>query len=593
MRNDTLRGFSARTLEDGSRIIASEEPLRPFPATVCADLVGWNRRQPDAVFLAERRGDTWLRLTYGDALDRVRSIGAGLLFSGASREKPLGVISDNSIDHALVALAAMYVGIPVSPISIGYAAPESTPERLRDMLEALGPGLFFAGNAAIAARIVAAREGIRVVTDLRELSGDATLADDAFSHVDADTIAKIMFTSGSTGVPKGVITTNRMLSANQAMLAAVWPEVTDAMPSAVDWLPWSHCFGGNHNLGIILRSGGTLYIDDGRPAQGAFEATLRNLTEFPPTVFFSVPRGMLLLVEALRTDHAFASTFFSKLRLICNAGASLPNAIRQEIIALSKRYGTGDVRVTSSWGTTETAPMATTSWGANEPDPDTIGTPVPGVEIKFAPSDGRAELRVRGPNVTPGYWRDPAATRNAFDADGFYKTGDAGQLKDDADPSRGIVFGGRLAENFKLSSGTWVNVGALRLSLLEHGAPLIEDVVVAGHDRAEISVLIFVSRAHAAKHAGTPQAEHAELARHEKVREFIADALGDHNTSAPASSTRVARALILTEAPRRNAGEVTDKGTINQRRALELRSASVQKLHADDPGNEVWCSPSP
>jgi feruloyl-CoA synthase len=582
-----MSGFSVRTADDGSRVVASEQQLGGYPQTVCEDLVAWAGRRPGATFLAERSGGTWRRLTYADALGRVRSIGAGLLDSGASPDAPLGVIADNGIDHALVALAALYVGIPVSPISVGYAAPEVAPARLREMLATLGAGVVFAGNAAIAQRVSAACEGLRVVADLAQFDGDAALSDAASSRVNADTIAKIMFTSGSTGAPKGVVTTNRMLCANQAMLALVWPEIAESTPVTVDWLPWSHCFGGNHNFGLILHSGGTLYIDDGRPAPGAFDATLRNLREFPPTVFFSVPRGFVLLVEALHADPVFAATFFSKLRVICNAGASLPDPIRRDLIAFAQTYGTGRVRITSSWGTTETAPLATTAWGAAEPDVDTIGTPAPGVEIKFAPSDGRAEIRVRGPNVTPGYWRNPAATSAAFDADGFYKTGDAAQLKDEARPSRGILFGGRLAENFKLASGTWVNVGALRLSLLEHGAPLIEDVVIAGHDRDDIAALIFVSRAHAAKLAGAPQAEHADIARHPSVHEFIAAAIARHNSAAPASSTRVVRALIVPEPPQRDAGEITDKGTINQRRALDLRAGSVHALYAGQRGGDI------
>jgi feruloyl-CoA synthase len=353
-------------------------------------------------------------------------------------------------------------------------------------------------------------------------------------------------------------------------------------------LPWSHVFGGNHNVGIVLRNGGTLYVDEGRPMPGAFEATLRNLREFPPSVFFGVPRGVVLLAEALRTDPAFARAFFSKLRLFISAGASLPDPIRHDLIALARTYGTGSVRITSSWGTTETAPFATTSWGSPEPDIDTIGTPAPGLEIKFAPSDGRTEIRVRGPNVTPGYWRNPEATRGAFDADGFYKTGDAAQLKDETDPARGIVFAGRIAENFKLTSGTWVNVGALRLALLEQGAPLIEDLVITGHDRDEIGALVFVSRTHGAKLAGTPEAGHEEVARHPSVREFVAAALARHNAAAPASSTRVMRALILPEPPRREAGEITDKGTINQRRALDLRAASVEALYARELGPDVF-----
>jgi feruloyl-CoA synthase len=587
-----MNGFSVRREPGGSRVIASEVPLGAYPATVCEDLVAWAAREPDAVFLAERSGGAWRGLTYGEALLRVRSLGAWLRSSGASAEAPLGVISENSIDHALCMLAALYVGIPVAPISAGYAAPESSTDRLRGMLDALAPSLVFAGDTKIAARISAADDGVRIVTDPAPLAGEASLADEAFSRVDGDTIAKIMFTSGSTGKPKGVITTNRMLCANQAMIAMVWPEIDGARPVAVDWLPWSHCFGGNHNFGIVLHNGGTLYIDEGRPAPGAFNATLRNLAEFPPAVFFSVPRGYVLLVEALHADAAFAATFFSRLRVICNAGASLPDALRRDIIALAKTYGTSSVRVTSSWGTTETAPLATTSWGTHEPDVDTIGTPAPGVEIKLAPSDGRAEIRVRGPNVTPGYWRNVAATRDAFDAEGFYKTGDAAELKDESDAARGLLFGGRLAENFKLSSGTWVNVGALRLSLVERGAPLIEDVVVAGHDRDEIAVLIFVSRAHAARLAGASEIGYAEIPRQAIVRDRIAEALGRHNASAPSSSTRVARALILTEPPSREAGEITDKGSINQRRALELRALAVQTLYAEDSGSEVVTAPA-
>ena len=581
-----MSNFSVRTASDGSRVIAAVQQLGAYPHTVCEDLIRWAAQTPDATFLAERRSDAWRRLTYGEALARVRSIGAGLLESGASPDSPLGIIADNGIDHALVAFAAMYVGIPLSPISTGYATPEASPARLRELLGTLGADVFFAGSETIAARIATVREGARVITDLAELMGDGAAADEAFSRVGPDTVAKIMFTSGSTGTPKGVITTNRMLCANQTMIAIVWPELAGSPPVAVDWLPWSHVFGGNHNVGIILRNGGTLYVDEGRPMAGPFEATLRNLREIPPTVFFGVPRGVVLLVEAFRADPAFARAFFAKLRLFCSAGASLPDPIRHEIIALAKTYGT-DVRITSSWGTTETAPFATTAWGSPEPDVDTIGTPAPGLEVKFAPSDGRTEIRVRGPNVTPGYWRNTEATRGAFDADGFYKTGDAAQLKDEADPARGIVFAGRLAENFKLTSGTWVNVGALRLALLEQGAPLVEDVVITGHDRDEIGALIFVSRAHAAKLAGTAEAEHAGIARHPTVRDFVAATLARHNAAAPASSTRVMRALILPEPPRREAGEITDKGTINQRRALDLRAASVEALYAGELGPEV------
>jgi feruloyl-CoA synthase len=275
----------------------------------------------------------------------------------------------------------------------------------------------------------------------------------------------------------------------------VWPEVGEHRPVIVDWLPWSHTMGGSHIFGLVLRNGGTLYIDDGRPVADAFAASVANLREIAPTLHFSVPRGFALLLEALTSDDAFATRFFSRLRGLGNAAAALPQAVREELIRLGRRYAPQPVRVTSSWGMTESAPMATTSWGLPEPDADTIGTPIPGVELKLVPSDGRYEIRVRGPNVTAGYWRDAAATRDAFDEERFLRTGDAGALKDPADPSRGIVFEGRLAENFKLDTGTWVNVEALRLALVERGAPLVEDVVLTGHDRAYLGALIFVRRA--------------------------------------------------------------------------------------------------
>ncbi len=575
-----MSAFSIRTTADGSTIVESTEPLAPYTRCVGEALDGWAARTPDTVFLAEREATgAWSTLTYGAAHERVRTIGAGLLAAGASAEAPIGIVAENGIEHALVSLAAQYVGVPVSPMSVGYAGADADPSRLRDLLAKLAPAFVFANDERIGKRIA---PFARVVSSANELAGDPTSADAAAVRVAGDTIAKIMFTSGSTGTPKGVITTHRMLSSNQTMLAAAWPEIAVEKPIVVDWLPWSHCFGGNHNFGLVLFNGGTLYVDGGRPMAGPFERTVANVREISPNVFFSVPRGYALLVERLVADAAFAAAFFSRLTLVCNAGASLPDPLREEIFRLAARHAGRAVRVTSSWGTTETAPLATTSWGTPEPDIDTIGTPVPGVEFKLSPTDGRSEIRVKGPNITPGYWRDPEATRAAFDDDGFYQTGDAASLKDPADPARGILFEGRLAENFKLSSGTWVNVGALRLALIERGAPLVEEVVIAGADRDSLAALVFFSRAHAATLAGLPDADHAELARHDAVRRFVAETLARHNAAAPASSTRVDVALLLPEPPNRGQGEITDKGTVNQRRALALRAEFVARLYARD-----------
>ena len=581
------RDFQLHTAPGGVQRLRALRPLDPYPATVCGDLVASAARGPATTFLAERREGGWTTLAYGRALDRVRTIGAGLLGSPATAAAPLAIVAENSIDHALVTLAALYVGVPVAPLSVGYAARTADPSRLRELMHALQPGLIFAPDAAVAARTRDAAPGVPVLTGLDELDGHPRDADIAFDLVGPETIAKIMFTSGSTGTPKGVITTNGMLSANQAQSLLVWPQLARHRPVIVDWLPWSHAMGGNHLFGMILRNGGSLYIDDGRPAPGAFAKTIRNICQLEPTMFLGVPRTFTMLLEALHADGALRRAFFARLSILSNAAAPLPDAHRAQLIELARVHATHEIRVMSSWGMTELGPLATASWGDRAADDDTIGTPLPGIEITLVPEDGRREIRIKGPNVTPGYWRDPAATRAAFDDEHFFRTGDAAALKDPADPARGIVFAGRLAENFKLSTGTWVHVGALRLALIERGAPLVEEIVVTGHGRDELGALIFVRPDAAARIAAQPGGSHAELARDANVREAIAALLAAHNAAAPASSTRVTRAFVLPEPPDRGRGEVTDKGSINQRRALQLRAPAVAVVDSSEPHPDV------
>ena len=568
-----------RTISPQPVVLRSSVALGAVPPRVLDDLVHWATANPDRPFLAERAGPEWRSISYGEMLAAVRLVAAGLLAAGGSAERPLAIVADNGIAHAVAAHAAMYAGIPYAPISVAYARGDADLGRLRAMLDALGPGVAFAGDAAIAARVRAADPGLDVRTAIEDLRGDPALADAAFAGVGPETVAKVLFTSGSTGTPKGVITTNRMLASNQTMYAQAWPGVVET-PTLVDWLPWSHCFGGSHNFGIVLRNGGTLYIDDGKPVPAAFGTTLDNLRDIAPTSYYNVPRGFALLLDALESDPALSATFFSRVRLLCNAGAALPSVLRERLVGMIERYGGRDVAIVSSWGTTETAPLATGCWGSPPPEHDSIGVPVPGVEIKLAPVDGRFEIRVKGPNVTPGYWRNAAATAAAFDEDGFYKTGDAGELRDAGDPSRGIDFAGRIAENFKLSSGTWVNVGALRLALLDAAAPLLEDVVVAGHDTDAIAVLAFLALEPARTVAGEPGAAIATLAAHPAVRAHVSRAIATHNQTHGGSSTRVRRAIVLDDTPNRAEGEITDKGTINQRRALTLRAAAVELLNA-------------
>jgi feruloyl-CoA synthase len=552
-----------------ARVLRSEVPLGPYPERVTDDLVRWARATPDATFLAERDGDVWRTISYAAMLERVRAIGGALLAAGGSPERPLAIVAENGIAHAAAALGAIYAGVPASPISTGYVGPAADPSRLRAVLDVLQPFAAFVPDAPCAERFAAAGSGVPLI-DAAALDGDGEAADRANAALSGDSVAKVLFTSGSTGTPKGVITTHRMLCANQTMVQQIWPAVTRDLVM-VDWAPWSHTAAGNKTFGMILRSGGTMYVDAGKPAPGAFDETLRNLREIAPTYFFNVPRGWTLLLAELERDDVFARGFFSRMRLMLNAGAAIPESTRARIAALARRHAGREVPMVSAWGLTETAPMATAVWGERPASHDTIGTPVPGVEIKLAPFEDRFELRVRGPNVTPGYWRNPEATAAAFDDEGFFRTGDAGALLDDGDPSRGIVFGGRISENFKLSSGTWVNAGLLRLDVIEAGEGAIEDVVFAGADRDEIAALVFVPRA---------------LAGHPRVRERVRMALARHNQQKPASSTRTARALIATEPPNGAQGEITDKGSVNQRRVLQNRDDDVARLYAEprDPG---------
>ncbi|HEY6234454.1 MAG TPA: AMP-binding protein [Candidatus Elarobacter sp.] len=558
-----------------ARILRSDVPLRPYPERVTDDLERWATATPDAPFIGERRGERWETIAYAAMLDRARRAGGALLAAGGTADRPLAGIAENGIDHAAVVLGAMYAGVPASPISTGYARAGADPARLRALVDVLRPFAAFVPDAAAAACVRTMLPELDVIGDVAALDGDAQAADRGHAHVAPDTVAKILFTSGSTGTPKGVMTTHRMLCANQTMLEQVWPEATRA-PVLVDWAPWSHTAAGNKNFGMVLRNGGTLYVDAGKPQPDAIATTLRNLREIAPTFYFNVPRGWALLFEALERDDALATTFFSRLRILLNAGASLPESLRARLATLARRHAGRTIPVVSAWGLTETAPMATAAWGERPAEHATVGTPVPGVEIKLAPFEDRYELRVRGPSVTPGYWRDPVATAAAFDDDGFFKTGDAGALLDADDPSRGIVFGGRLSENFKLSSGTWVNAGLLRLDVLEAGDGIIDDVVFAGADRDEIAAIVFPSRA---------------LVDEPGIADRVRDALARHNARNPASSTRVARAILAGEPPDAARGEITDKGSVNQRRVLANRADDVALLYASPPPADVIVAP--
>ncbi len=554
---------------DGTLLLRSPQRLAPYARAVGEWLLHWAAAAPGRTFLAERSGEGWRKLSYREALDAARRIGQALLERGLGPERPVAILSDNGIDHALLALGAMHVGVPVAPISPAYSLMSKDFAKLRHIFELVRPGLVYAADPAkFGAALGALGAGATPVAELLE-SEPTRRVDDAFAALGPDTVAKILFTSGSTGVPKGVVNTQRMLCANQQMLAQAWPFVEDRPPVVVDWLPWNHTFGGNHNFNMVLRNGGTLYIDGGKPVPGLVETTVKNLKEVAGTMYFNVPRGYDLLLPYLERDAALRATFFRELDMLFYAAAALPQNLWQRIEKLALEEKDGRLAMLSAWGSTETSPLAT-SVHFQMDRAGVIGLPVAGCELKLVPSAGKLEVRVRGANVTPGYYRREDLTRAAFDEEGYYRIGDAVKFADPADPAKGIEFDGRIAEDFKLATGTWVHVGALRVKLIAAANPLIQDAVITGHDRNEIGALVFLNPAAASGLA--PEA----------LRERLAQALRSLTQDA-SSSTHPVRLLVMNEPPSIDANEITDKGYINQRAVLERRSALVERLHGDTP----------
>ena len=571
-------------------VLRSESSLAEYPVTVVHSMRGHARMAPDHLLIAERdRGGAWRRCTYGEAAAAADSIGQALLDGGLGPERPLLILSGNSVEHLLVTLGAMTVGIPVAPVSVAYSLQSRDHARIRTICEQIHPGAVFAEDAgrfgaaldslqgAPAIVSVGSRQGAARLTDLLATtpSGDVEAA---FGALTPEAVAKILFTSGSTGTPKGVLNTHRMLSANQQMMRQVWPFLAEERPVIVDWLPWSHTFGGNHNMNMMLTSGGTLYVDAGRPVPGMFEQTIVNLADVPPTIYFNVPAGFAQLVPALEADPAFAARFFSRLRLIFNAAAALPEALRDRLAALALRTTGKPIPVTGSWGATETAP-AVTSAHFDFSDARCIGVPLPGAEVKLIRAEDAYEIRVKGPMVTPGYFGQPGLTAEAFDEDGFYRTGDAVALADPADPSAGLVFRGRIAEDFKLESGTFVRVGAVRTALLS-AIPALSDAVIVGENRDYVSALAWVNPVETRTLLGDDPQRDGDLIIHESLRAHLAQALADHN-DAVGSSARIERLLLMAHQANLDAGEITDKGYVNQRKVLACRAGLVEMLYTD------------
>jgi feruloyl-CoA synthase len=588
---------------DGTIYLKPQQKLVEYPARLTDSLHHWASVAPDRLFMAERdRHGGWRKITYGELLDQSRRIASSLLARGLSADRPLLILSGNSIDHALMSFGAMLAGVPFCPVSPAYSLISKDYSKLAYLIRLLTPGLVFVDDADQFSAALQANvpKEVEVVVSRGALSGRAVTKlsdllasplhpdlDDVYRATGPDTIAKFLLTSGSTGNPKAVINTQRMLCANQVMIRETMAFLKEEPPVIVDWLPWNHTFGGNHNLGLVLFNGGSIYLDAGKPMPGGIEATVRNLREISPTVYFNVPKGYESLLPYLRDDAQLRRTFFRRLQAMFFSGAAMSPFVWNSLDQLSVLETGFRVPMLTGLGATESAPMSVSA------NPRTsrsghIGLPVPGNEIKLVPVNGKLELRVRGPNVTPGYWRQPDLTLAAFDEEGFYKFGDAAKPAVADDLSAGLDFDGRIAEDFKLASGTWVSVGPLRARFIAACAPLVRDVVIAGINRDDIAALVVLDLDGCRLiNPALPSNDVAVSARDASVRSAFRQRFASFHLAATGSSTRVARALLLDAPLSIDRGEVTDKGSINQRAVLDHRRATVETLYSPAPDVDV------
>jgi len=545
----------------GSVYLRSSHKLSQYPRSMTERLDHWAARTPQQVWLAQRGADGgWRRLTYAEARRRARRVAAGLLERGLSTERPLAVLSGNDIEHALLELGAMYAGIPYAPVSPAYSLVSSDFAQLRRVVELITPGLIYVSNRKPFQRAIdAVAGGVEVIDALPERDAEAEV-DAANARVGPDTIAKFLFTSGSTGAPKAVINTQRMWCSNQEMVRQTLAFVQDEPPVMCEWAPWHHTAGGNKDFGMVLYNGGTMYLDEGKPLPGAIETTVRNLREVATNWYFTVPKGYEMLLPFFRADSELRRTFFSRLKALWFAGAGVSQHVFEEYKKLAYETCGEEILFLTGLGSTETAPFTIArTWDTD--DATNMGLPPAGVDLKLVPmagnADGRHEARLKGPHITPGYWRQPELTRAAFDDEGYYRLGDAFAFADEGDPAKGLLFRGRISEDFKLATGTWVHVGPLRNKFIAHFAPYVRDVVIAGEGRAELAALVFPAMPF-------PPGKFESLLK---------------TLESTGSSNRIARAVVLEEPPSLDAGEMTDKGSINQKAVLRRRAALVEDLY--------------
>ncbi|MGE3346534.1 MAG: feruloyl-CoA synthase [Ramlibacter sp.] len=595
-------GVTRVALRDGApgvRYLRADQALAAHPARMTDRLKHWAQAVPDQTFMARRArladGSTgdWQHLSWADAWRQARSIAQGLIDRGLSAERPVAILSENDLEHALLALGCLVAGVPYVPVSPPYSLVSQDFDKLRHVLKTTTPGLVFAADGARYARAIGATVGAdtEVVLTQGSIDGRASTrfsdlaatpatgaVDTAMAATGPDTIVKFLFTSGSTKLPKAVINTQGMWCANQQQMAQSMPVLAEAPPVLVDWLPWNHTFGGNHNFGMVVFHGGTLYIDDGKPTPALMAETLRNLREIAPTVYFNVPTGFEAIALAMKTDDALRRNLLSRVRMFFYAGAALAQPVWDSLYESQEREIGERIVMGTGLGMTESSPFAIFITNPNVNAGD-LGVPTPGLELKLVDTDGKTEVRYKGPNITPGYWRAPEATAEAFDEEGFFCTGDAVKWIDETDVHLGLKFDGRIAEDFKLATGTFVSVGPMRARIIAAGAPYVQDVVLTGINMKEVGAMVFPSAAVRALSGLDASAPMADVLNSPAVLTRFQQLVDDLAKTATGSANRIARLCLLSEPPTIDRGEVTDKGSINQRAVLTHRADTVAALH--------------
>jgi feruloyl-CoA synthase len=599
------RDIAVERRDDGAIVLKSRIPLSPYETHIPASLAKWAKEAPQRTWLAQRSGPDrqWRNLSYAEAKRTVDALTQGLLNLNLDPGRPVTILSGNSIEHALMTQAAMQARLPAAPVSPAYSLMSQDHLKLRYLFDLVKPAVVMVQDGPTFEKALRALDldGVTVVHVARPCDGVESISfaelaatpvtDDveaSIAQITPQTVGKLLFTSGSTGMPKAVINTQEMMCANAAMMMQVRPRDSNGpLATYLDWMPWNHTMGGNALFNPVLIDGGTLYIDDGRPMPGQFDETIRNLREISPTYYANVPAGYAALASAMEKDDVLCRSFFRNITVMAYGGARLPDDLYDRMQALAVRTTGERIVFYTGWGSTETAPTSTgTYWDTERVG--LIGLPFPGVELKMVPCGAKYELRLRGVNVTPGYFGQPELTRSVFDEEGFYCIGDAGAFVDADDPVQGIIFAGRVVEDFKLTTGTFVHVGSLRTDAIAAATPVVHDALVAGQDRPFIGLLAWPNLHACRQLIGDPNATFEDAVKHPEVIACFRRGLEAHNASVEgASSRRISRAMLMVEPPSIDGNELTDKGYINQRAGLERRAALVEKLYADKPGEDV------